>query len=777
MEVAYQRDSITVLGQDRDAQLFVETYGREVTKLLLEVRSVDGSRLIESTELKMVAQQEGELISYFALKDLIEKDVPYSLTFCMTLEDGTTLYYYTQAIWSDALHVQEKMDYVLDFHNKLYDREAARELIKYMETNASLEDNKSFHKVNIYSSFQQFTWGDLRVQEVVAPKVFLTEIAEQTASFLLDYVVSTTSDEGNITYYMVQEHFRVRYTKDRMYLLGYERTMTQIPDVNQMYANDKILLGIASDEVPMMESSNGNIVVFEAADRLFSYDVKTNKLVLLFGFYNEDHADVRNLFGRIKTKILSVDTDGNVEFIIYGYMSRGRHEGEVGLQLMQYNSSLNTVEEILYIPYAKGAAVLEAELAHLLYRNPDGKLYFEMDHIIYEVDSEEKVCKALVRMAQDEELLVADSHKVVVWTPEGADTELYIRDFANKEAAKVAVAEDESMFPLGLIGDDVIFGVAKKTDIKVESNGETFAPMYKVCIADATGAILKEYSQQGIYIESCSVEGNQITLQRLKLSSRGKFQATTPDQITNNTEEVVGKNTVAPTDIDRYKHYVQIKLKSKIDKKTIQVLNPKEVVFEGVRELTIPDMREKDGYYVYGAYGIEGIYLSPANAINLAYEKSAVVVDEQGNRLWQRGNRSTVNQIMAIKAPEKVKKELGLAKCLDTIFALEGLMRDSAYLLEQSQTAEEVLRENLTDALVLNLTGCSLDSVLYYVNLDIPVLALLEDGQAVLITGYNENQIVIMDPVKGTLSKKGMSDSAEWFTENGNCFITYVRGK
>ena len=113
--------------------------------------------------------------------------------------------------------------------------------------------------------------------------------------------------------------------------------------------------------------------------------------------------------------------------------------------------------------------------------------------------------------------------------------------------------------------------------------------------------------------------------------------------------------------------------------------------------------------------------------------------------------------------------------CLDTIFGLEGLVRNSEYLLGQGMSVMEILEENLVDAQVLDLTGCNLDALLYYVNQDIPVLALLENGEAVLVTGFNEYNVVIMEPSTGTLYKKGMNDSTEWFAENGNCFITYTR--
>ena len=87
----------------------------------------------------------------------------------------------------------------------------------------------------------------------------------------------------------------------------------------------------------------------------------------------------------------------------------------------------------------------------------------------------------------------------------------------------------------------------------------------------------------------------------------------------------------------------------------------------------------------------------------------------------------------------------------------------------------EILEDNLEDARILDLKGCNLDALLYYTNRDIPVLALLENGEAVLVTGFNEYNVVIMEPATGTLYKKGINDSTEWFEENGNCFITYVR--
>ncbi|MDE5892768.1 MAG: hypothetical protein K2H45_07600, partial [Acetatifactor sp.] len=141
-----------------------------------------------------------------------------------------------------------------------------------------------------------------------------------------------------------------------------------------------------------------------------------------------------------------------------------------------------------------------------------------------------------------------------------------------------------------------------------------------------------------------------------------------------------------------------------------------------------------------------------------------------------RGNRVLRNQIMAITAPEKTEEKSSLAVCLDTMLGLEGIVRNTEGQLKRGQTALQILEQGLDgQAQVLDLGGCSLDAMLYFVNQDIPVLALLENGEAVLLTGFNEYNVVVMEPSTGRLYKKGMNDTREWMEENGNSFIAYIR--
>ncbi|MDE6675172.1 MAG: hypothetical protein K2K19_10250, partial [Acetatifactor sp.] len=436
--------------------------------------------------------------------------------------------------------------------------------------------------------------------------------------------------------------YRIRYTPDRVYLLEFERTMDQIPAVEgDIYGNDKIMLGIVGEDTALLESGDGNIVVFEAAGRLCSYNTASNKLALLFSFYEDKSRnpraqwDARELYQQYKLKILGVDEGNNVQFAVYGYMNRGRHEGEVGIQIYTYNSAHNTIEEMIYIPYDKSYEILACELEQLLYLNREGKLYLYLDHNIYEVNTLERTSERIAFVETDEALVISDNHKIVVWRQ---GRELQMMDLGTEHVIPIKVGEDEIARPLEFMGEDIIYGVAKQEDVVTDAMGRQIFPMYQVCIRNSAGKLLKAYEQENIYTLSCQVEENQIILERVLRQENGAYVSTTKEHIMNNTTEETDKNQLVVVAVDVYEKLVQIQVRSEINVKTLQILTPKEVVFEGGRDVILPTDTGQEHYYVYDLGRIEGIYYEPAQAINQADACSGVVVNDQGRTMWIRGN-------------------------------------------------------------------------------------------------------------------------------------------
>ena len=775
MDPAAQRDQITILGEGRKTSFKIRTHGRNVTKIMAQVRSGDGSRLIETMEITPVQKEGDEILAELTLKDLIEQKQEYVISIGLEMDGWQQAWYYTRAIWDPDSLIAEEMAFVMDFHKKLYFREEAKALVKYLESNSKLESNESFHKVNIHSSFKQITWGDLKVTETREPTVTLKEINGQNASIVLDYGVSTAGSERNVQY-LVQEYYKIRYSADRTYLLGYERTMTQIPDEKALYAGDKFLLGIGDENVDMMENEDGSVLVFQQADRLFSYHVSDQKVILIFSFYDLENYDEREYLDQHDVKILGVDEDGNVDFATYGYLNRGEREGEVGIRICHYDAKMNVTSETAFIPWDEPYSSLKSQLSEMLYLSPERILYVYLKNCVYRLDLTDGSATKLMEVVSDGSMMASKDHQILAWqelSALGRSNEIIVSDLATGEKVTLKGEGGEALRLLGFMDHDVIYGVARTEQITKTEVGREFFPMYKLCIARADGTALKEYKQENLYVMGCVVEENQIILDRMQQKEDGSFVETTQDHVTKTQQAKKSKNKVSAVQIDVYEKYVQIQVSKKIDSKKVQLLTPKEVIREGGEDFVLEITSPVDCFTVYGPAGVEGKYVSVNNAVARADELSGTVVNEKGMIIWQKGVRTSRNQIMAIKEPAKVSVEESLAACLDVMLKQKGISVESAPLLEQGKYPLDILKENLTDASVYDLTGISLDAALYFVSKDLPVLATLKTGEAVLITGYNESQVVVFQPSTGKLTKRGMSDASKWLEESGNCFITF----
>jgi len=770
MDVSSMANHLISLGEEREFSFRIHTYDNALSGILLEIRDSSGERLIEQLEPSRVQKQKGIIQIDASWKDLLEKDTEYAMIVVLTDEDSREIRYYTRCIWGSGLHAEEKAAFVKDFHEKTFDKEAAKELTKYLESN-SKGDNTTLHKVNIHSSFSQVTWGDLAVSAVTEPVIDILELGRETGSFLLKRMVSTGSGKDT-RYYMVEEYYRIRYTTSRVYLLDFERTMTQLPMVeDDIYGNDKIMLGIVGTDIPMAENADGNFMAFVAGGRLCSYNVKENKLALLYSFYDAENWDNRTLNPAHEIKILQVEDNGNVKFAVYGYFNRGRHEGETGLGIYRFDSTWNAIEEMAYIPYDKSWQYLKNDVEKLLYLNPDDVLYVHLNQRVYEMNLSEDAQKEWVNVDTDEVIFVSRDHKILLWNQGNV---LKISNLEAGETHSIKVPEGESLRPVSFIGEDIIYGVIRQSDIVEDASGRRILPMYRIVICDVTGKTLKEYKEDNVYTLSVEVVENQINLERVRKTEQGTYAETMPEYILNNEEQTGSRNKLVTVVVDVYETITQIQVKNTIDKKSLQLLTPKELLFEGSRDMSLTETQEtREKYYVYNQNGMDEAYFDAAKAVALAYETSGRVVDGRGETIWFKGNRVTKNQIMAITAPEKTSVQASLSVCLDTMLKFNGVTVQSAQMLEEGMDAMEILQSGLYSQKVVDLTGCPMDAMLYFTNKDVPVLGILAGGEAVLITGFNEYNIVVFEPSTGKLYKKGLKDSAKWFEDSGNRFLTY----
>ncbi len=777
MDVALLRDSITPLDDSRGVSFRIVKYGRMIDKITVKLRNVEGDRLIESIDVADYEEDNYAVSANVSFKGLIDSYKEYSMQIFLDIGTGTPVMYHTRVIDAPLYCAREKLAFVLDFQSKENSTVTNEELRGYMESNHT-GDNSTLAYVNIHSSMEQLAFAGLNFYNITSPIATIKELASETAVVSVKYILGLNVS-GYEEKFFTEEIYRIKYTTDVTYLLDYERTMHQISDEKEpAFAGSTLTLGITDYEIGLAESEDGNTFAFVNEGKLICYNVAENEYVKLFSFYDDYNFDARTTNGNHKIKVLRVDEIGNVWFAVYGYMNRGTYEGKVGLTLYRYDGVNKTLEESMFISSNKAPEMVISEIDELAYLNTAGSFYFMLDRSIYSYNTATKEIQEMVVDLEDNMYSVSASGSSIVWqigNDVNSSESLVVMNLNNEKIKTIDAPEGEYIKPIAFINEDFIYGLCVKSDVLKDNAGRITFPMYCMIIQNREGNRLKTYEEPGVYITKVDIIDNLLSLTRVTKHAGDelRFDAYANDYMTNNQDKESLQNVVQTAIDDVYETIVRIKFKKEASGKTT-FINPKEVIYEGSREIYLGDnVSQKAHYYVYFKGKLQKIGTNEADAVKYANENYGTVLDDQGYYVWYRANMAQRNQIMNLSFEKTGGDEDSLVYSLNKLLEYSGSVRNTEYLLGRGETVLSIMEEALEDCDVLNLTGCSMDSMLYYVNRDIPVLVLYDDGGAKLLIGFNQISVVLMDPQGGTY-KIGRNEAEDIFEKNGNQFITYV---
>ncbi len=774
MEGNLIREAVLPLPAERKVSLSIQCPNAEVDQLFYEVRSLDTERLIEDAQITDFSREDDQIAAEIQLKDLLDPGEEYLLVIHLQLERGQEAFYYTRLLNLPEHHLNECMDFIMLIHEALFDKENTVPITQYLEPDSSA-DNGTLAYVNIHSRYRQMIWDEMEVQKSGLMRTYLTELENSLASVRLEYEVTYVNERQETERYEVQESYRVRYTEQRMYLLDYDRTVNRIfnPDL-QVFSPNSIELGILHTEVEYQKNEEENIVAFVQNGDLWSYDSAQNKLSYVFGFRDGD--DVRSSYQEHTIKIIDVDESGSMNFLVYGYMNRGRHEGRTGVAVYTYNAMTNSVEERVFIESSKPFPIIQSEVGKLAYVNKQEVLYLYLQGSICRIDLNTRSYEEIVPDIKEESCLISEDGHLAAWQGERSLNHSETIEILNLDTGRRRVVRAEEGFcirALGFMGNDFIYGEARKEDIVRDITGGYLFPMGYVTIQQENGKEIRKfaYEEQGKYVTSIAIEDNRISLDCVEKSEDGSYIESAPEPITNNTAETVGKITLDTKSGGVKKREFCIKFTDNHSQAQMQRLMPRQVLFEGNRNLRLEETEVDPRYFVY-AYngGFAGAYTLASEAVSQANERMGVVVDGRQNYIWKRGGRKTRMEITDLENLQEKPEMSSMQAAIEMLLIRENNYVDTTQALEQGNTPYEILSEHL-DGRVLNLSGCSVSMVLYYVSQGYPVLALESASTAELITGYDPQNIILTDPLTGESYRKGMNDSTELFEELGNPFV------
>jgi hypothetical protein len=498
-----------------------------------------------------------------------------------------------------------------------------------------------------------------------------------------------------------------------------------------------------------MVNEDASVTAFVQQGDLWSYSPDDGKIVRIFSFRKDEDSDFRDSRQEHDIKIIRVAENGDVDFVLYGYMNRGIHEGYSGVCVYHYSNDLNVVEEKVFIPSTESYDFLEMDLGTLSYVSDDNCLFLLFAGKLYQVDIDAGSFEVLEENIEGENFVVSDTNAHAAWLiSEGEDAgKIREIDFDTLEMRVITPAEGEELRVLGFMNEDVVYGALRQEDILEDQNGHVSEGLYTFCIEGFDGEKKKEYQQDGLYVTDVTV-GDTLMEFELSVKSAGGFTVQKTDNIMNNKKAAANQVTVELTSTSRTGTLVRLGFNESPATDTALVIYAK-MRSTGNSEIALDTRIPQDEvYYVYAKGSLEGIYLDPAEAILKADESTGVVLNRSQQYVWERGNKKTQRQLNVEDIPAVI-----LTASWDKDILQEGLGEEGT---------------------IIDLSGCSLDSVLYEVSAQRPVIAKTGDNSSVVIVGYDAYNTYLYDPATGETTPYGLNDSTELFENAGNIFISYV---
>lgn len=639
MSVISMRDTITPLPENGKLSLRIDPYDNKIKEVSFQIRSLNGDRLVQDGNVQ-VSGDKTAVTGTISVENLLEEQTEYQLILQVTAGEQTS-YYYTRIMEVGKSQIDACVDFVEEFHAITMNKERQSELSSYMEP-SSAADNTTLQKVTINNSLSQACWGDFVGTEVTTPVVSIKEMNDDYQVILLEYIMSSVGDSGNSEYYNVEEYYRVRVGAEKIYLLSFERTMEEIfRGEGDQISKDMIDLGIRSENVSYKTNETGNVICFVQQGELWSYNQIENNLTRVFSFRSQEGMDIRENYQEHDIRILRVDEGGSLDFVVYGYMNCGEHEGQVGVSVCHYDGVTNTVEEMLFVPTTLSYEIVKEQIGKLMYVSDSGVFYLTVSNQVYRIQMDSRKAEVYIDGLKSDMLVNSEDGRYIAWSEDG--TTMHVTDLEKGESFDIHANENQLLKPLGFLGSDCIYGWGYRTDIfSTQTQTDTLALSQVLIVdtSDSAHSVLKTYETPGIYVTGIRIQDGSIYLSRV-MKNGDIYVDTTEDTIMNRDLQEKDQVHVDTVVSDVKQKEVVLKLLEETSGSTPKTLIPKLIENEEPNTLEIKNLNASSAYYVYAKGKVVLATDDMAAAVQSADANKGVVIGNNLLYVWRLGQSQT----------------------------------------------------------------------------------------------------------------------------------------
>lgn len=638
MNQADMRDNIIAIHSSRAIELVIDASGQQVANMTYEITDPETGRQVVSDDV--IFWEEGGVLKGRAEVEEVESDKDYFFHMVMQTEEESEIHYYALLKYESNSDMVKQVEFIREFSDKLLNQEEALDyILPYIEPNPA-NANDNLGSVDITASFSQFTYQNLGIRRTTEPVIIVKDMTAQAGSYILKFQAQAENEYGVKETYDIEEFYRVCIRDGRIYLIKYNRTMNQVYDTKLANTSpNRMNLGILeSTDVIYQASNSGKYISFVNEGSLYQMSIDDNRVTQVFSFTDEEDGDgIRDTYDSHAINLIHTEENGNMDFLVYGYMNRGEHEGKSGVVLYRYDAEKNEVNERVFIPSNRSYEVLGTVVGKLSTITEDNMLYIYLNDNIYTVDIEGKSYSETVSNVRRQDLAISNDGKLISWRD---GTALRVLNLESGQTRKVEGSENVRLVPLGFVGEDFVYGAAKKQNVYNDKFGDETVLMSSVSIMDAQSKVVKKYKKSDRYILDADVSDTMVDMTLVKkvgtrVNSVG-YQKTGKDQIVNNVEAESKGVSIGTITTERKEQEVVINYtRSVVSKDEVKFVKPQKNSTSADNALNMEQTVVEDGhYYVYGTGTLNSVCTSKARAKEAANDCKGYVSDGKGNRVY-----------------------------------------------------------------------------------------------------------------------------------------------
>lgn len=747
------RSSVVPISDSRQMSITFKDEEIGVTKIAWKVYTLSGQKLLEegtADEWETAVKRGEAQIQY---SPLIEEGNEYDVEFILTQQNGRVCYYYTRILMQD-IHVWEHVEFAEKFIESTFDKTvAAAEIVPYMQKTTDTEID--LKHATLASPFRELTWLDLKPTRTTEPVVTITELYENESglqsTLVLNYEIQSEAGQE----YEVTECYTLRTLEEKIYLTDFQRDVVQKVDVTNMnYASGKLSVGVGNDQFDVLMSPDRESGAMISGEYLWAYDNGEMKLI-----YSLD-TNYHFISEQTQMELLSAQDNGDVSFLVSGYLATGIHAGTTGIVAYCYEKEKNSLRELFYVQTDTSGEILQ-ELVHgYNYLSSGGNCYFLCENKVYCVDVNENTIEVVAQTSSDAYVQMSKDREIMAWTQTQYADKIELIDFETGTLYEIEAEEGKFFVLEGFLGDAVVYGT-------VSHRGSGEIRLEELEISGLDGTVYSHYEKENTYIENVQVGDTTVAFELVHWED-GEYVSD-------------GNETIMVTQTQSKQSEIYFVSSASGDYIDLSAWESKDMKWDSEELLTQvfsgktlrADIGSRENkYYSYAAGHLCGISETPGALVDSVYSLLGVIVDENQTVVWARRPRNLyVTLNVALKTAENGKSLNASLKMLLDHAGQDSSRVDEA--LADGKTTYEIMQETF-GAKALDVTGATMISCYYYINLGTPILIQTGKSEAVLVTAFTPQDVTVYDPTTGESQTKSLADM-EMYVQNSVGMYTYLR--